>query len=131
MTTELTRILYVEDEADIRAVADIALTRVGGFTLCLCASGAEALPAAREFAPELILLDVMMPGMDGLETLAALRADPALKDVPVAFMTARTLPAELDRYRTSGAIGVINKPFDPLSLAAEVRALWSARAGAA
>ena len=127
MDSALHRILYVEDEPDIRAVAEIALAGVGGFTVRTCASGIEAPDAVRSFEPDLVLLDVMMPGMDGVETLAALRADPATRDVPIAFMTARTLPAELERYITLGAIGVITKPFDPLLLSDQLRALWHAR----
>ena len=77
--SELQRILYVEDEADIREVAKLALEMVGGFELAVCASGEEALARAEAFAPQLILLDVMMPGMDGPSTLRELRALPALE----------------------------------------------------
>jgi len=120
----LEKVLYVEDEADIRAVAEIALVSLGGLQVQTCSNGLEAAGAVKRFAPDLVLLDVMMPGMDGVATLAALRADPALPPVPVAFMTARTLPDEVDQYMRLGAIGVIGKPFDPLKLAGEVRALW-------
>lgn len=131
MPGPLSKVLYVEDEADIRAVAEIALAGLGGLTVRTCASGYEAPAAIKEFVPDLVLLDVMMPGMDGVETFAALRADPSVPPVPVAFMTARTLPTELDHYLRLGAIGVISKPFDPLKLADEVRVLWAKHYGAA
>jgi len=115
------RILYVEDEEDIRSVAQLALESVGGFTLKSCASGEEALREAEAFAPDLILLDVMMPGMDGPSTLRALREIPALADVPVAFMTAKVQPAEIAYFKSLGARKVIAKPFDPMTLAETVR----------
>lgn len=117
------RILYVEDEEDIRAVAQLALESVGGFTLKSCASGEEALREAEAFAPDLILLDVMMPGMDGPSTLHALREIPALADVPVAFMTAKVQPAEIEYFKSLGAREVIAKPFDPMTLAEQVRGI--------
>jgi CheY-like chemotaxis protein len=124
MARPLAKVLYVEDEADIRSVAEIALGSLGGLEVRTCANGYDAAAAVRSFDPDLVLLDVMMPGMDGVATLAALRADPTLPPVPVAFMTARTLPAEIEHYVRLGAIGVISKPFDPIKLAGEVRALW-------
>ncbi len=124
MARPLEKVLYVEDEADIRAIAEIALVSLGGLEVQTCSNGLEAPAAVKRFVPDLVLLDVMMPGMDGVATLAALRADPGLPKVPVAFMTARTLPDEVDQYLRLGAIGVIGKPFDPLTLAGEVRALW-------
>ena len=122
----LQRVLYVEDEPDIQAVAKLALELVGGFTVKVCASGEEALREAEAFAPQMILLDVMMPGMDGPTTLQALRALPALATVPVAFMTAKVQPAEVAHYKTLGARDVIPKPFDPMTLASQVRAIWEA-----
>ena len=122
----LQRILYVEDEPDIQAVAKLALEMVGGFAVKVCSSGEEALREAEAFAPDMILLDVMMPGMDGPSTLKALRALPSLADVPVAFMTAKVQPAEVAHYRTLGARDVIAKPFDPMTLASQVRAIWEA-----
>ncbi|MDK9702232.1 MAG: response regulator [Sulfuritalea sp.] len=122
----LQKILLVEDEPDIRAVAQLALEAVGGFTVRQCESGEAALAALAEFAPDLVLLDVMMPGMDGPTTLAALRALPQGGAVPVMFMTAKVQPAEIEGYRRLGAIGVISKPFDPMTLADTLRGLWSA-----
>lgn len=122
----LQKILLVEDEPDIRAVAQLALEVVGGFTVRLCESGEAALAAQAEFAPDLVLLDVMMPGMDGPATLAALRALPQGGDVPVVFMTAKVQPAEIAGYCRIGAIGVVAKPFDPMTLADTLRGLWAA-----
>lgn len=122
----LTNILYVEDDLDIQAVAQIALEVVGGLSLKTCSSGVEALAAANSgFMPDLLLLDVMMPNMDGPTTLAELRKLPATASTPVIFMTAKVQSAELDFYTSLGAIGVIAKPFDPMELSAQVTALWN------
>ncbi|MFL1468163.1 response regulator [Marinobacter sp. HN1S83] len=121
----LQKILYVEDEEDIRAVAELALESVGGFTLRSCGSGQQALREGPEFAPDLILLDVMMPGMDGPSTLEALMEIPALADTPVIFMTAKVQSDEVAYYKKLGAIDVIPKPFDPMSLAAQIRGIWA------
>ncbi|MDX1253266.1 MAG: response regulator [Gammaproteobacteria bacterium] len=120
----LQRILYAEDEADIRAVAQIALEAIGGLTLRACGSGKEAVEAAPEFMPELVLLDVMMPGMDGPATLAALRGIPEFAATPVIFMTAKVQPSEIAAYKALGAIDVIPKPFDPMTLATTIRQVW-------
>ncbi|MFP8776959.1 response regulator [Hydrogenophaga sp. RWCD_12] len=125
----LERILYVEDEPDIQAVAAMALEMVGGFQVKVCSSGEEALQEVRSFAPDLILLDVMMPGMDGPGTLRALRAMPATARVPVAFMTAKVQPEEVEHYRALGALDVIAKPFDPMTLSTRVRDIWAAQHG--
>lgn len=122
----LTNILYVEDDLDIQAVAQIALEIVGGLSLKICSSGAEALAAIDDgFVPDLLLLDVMMPNMDGPTTLAGLRLLPTTASTPVIFMTAKVQASELDFYVSLGAIGVIAKPFDPMELSDQVRALWN------
>jgi two-component system, OmpR family, response regulator len=119
----LRRILFVEDDPDIQVVATLALESLGGFSVVSCGSGMEALSRFGEVAPDLVLLDVMMPGMDGLETLVALRRLPA-GDVPVVFMTARVQAHEIARYQEMGAADVIAKPFDPMTLAETVQAIW-------
>lgn len=124
MSDELTRILYVEDEPDIQAVARIALETLGGFTLQVCSSGAEALAAAPGFAPQLLLLDVMMPGMDGPTTLSELRKMPGTARAPAVFMTAKVQPGEVAEYKALGAVDVIAKPFDPMVLATQIRDIW-------
>lgn len=121
---ELQRILYVEDQADIRAVTEVALEKVGGFELQVCSGGEEALALAIDFAPDLFLLDVMMPGMDGPSTLQALWKLPGLENVPVIFMTAKVQTNEVAEYMAMGAIDVIFKPFDPMTLSNEIRDVW-------
>ena len=125
-TPRLSRILYVEDDADIQAIATLALESVGGFTVQVCSSGHEALKMASAFAPDCILLDVMMPEMDGPSTYAALRALPGTATTPVIFMTAKVQPAEVLLLQDLGALGVIAKPFDAMTLADQVRTLWMA-----
>ncbi len=122
MESEVSRILYVEDEPDIRAIAKIALESLGGFTLQMCSSGEEALQVAIEFEPDLLLLDVMMPGMDGPATLEALRKLPGLALIPAIFMTAKVQPQEVAHFKSLGAVDVIAKPFDPMTLADSIKA---------
>ncbi len=117
----MTRLLYVDDEADIREVASMALELDPEFEVKTCASGGEALSVAAEWRPALILLDVMMPGMDGPTTFSHLREVPATRDIPVVFITARTQAPEVARFQALGARGVIGKPFDPMALAGLVR----------
>ncbi|MDX8398894.1 MAG: response regulator [Gallionellaceae bacterium] len=124
MTDKLSRILYVEDEPDIQTVAKLALEMVGEFTLEVCSSGAEALEKVAAFQPQLILLDVMMPGMDGPTTLGKLRELPLFATTPVIFMTAKVQPSEVAEYKRIGALDVIPKPFDPMTLASQVTAVW-------
>lgn len=125
----LERVLYVEDDPDIQAVAQLALEALGGFTVKICGSGEQAVREAAAFAPQIILLDVMMPDMDGPATLAALRAQPALAAVPVVFMTAKVRPSEVRELESLGAVGVIAKPFDPMALPGQVKRLWEAAHG--
>ena len=120
----LSRILYVEDDDDIREIAQLSLEMVGGFQVLLCASGEQALMHAPAFAPQLILLDVMMPSMDGPTTLLALRKHPELAHIPIAFMTAKIQPQEIAAYKAMGALDVIAKPFDAIKLHEQVTAIW-------
>lgn len=124
MADKLTRILYVEDEPDIRMVARLALETLGGFTVEICSSGDEALKRAPGFQPQLVLLDVMMPGRDGPGTLKMLRALPQFAGTPVVFMTAKAQPGEVADYKALGAVDVIPKPFDPMALASQVQVIW-------
>lgn len=117
----MTRILYVDDDDDIREIAQLSLEMEREFEVCLCASGEEALEVASRWKPALILLDVMMPQMDGPATLARLRESVDLHATPVVFITARTQTAERETLLALGAAGVIAKPFDPMTLAASVR----------
>ncbi|MDE1147598.1 MAG: response regulator [Azospirillaceae bacterium] len=124
MAEALNRILYVDDEPDIRAIVELSLKHVGGFDIQMAESGARALEILDGWTPQLILLDAMMPEMDGPSTLAAIRGRPSLAGVPIAFMTAKVQPSEVERFKALGAIGVIAKPFDPMALPTTVRDLW-------
>jgi two-component system OmpR family response regulator len=122
--SELRRILLVDDDTDIRTVATLALQAVGGFEVRPCSSGQEALGAVVAFGPQLVMLDVMMPGMDGPAVLEQLRLLPEVARVPVVFLTAKAQPDEIERLKGLGAVDVIAKPFDPMALATQVRAAW-------
>ena len=126
---DLKRILHIEDDPSIQAVAKVALEAVGGFTVLSCSSGQDALDQVQGFAPDFILLDVMMPGMDGPQTLEQLGKVIDITQIPVAFMTAKVQPNEIEHYRSLGARDVIIKPFDPMQLATKVRAIWSQSRG--
>jgi CheY-like chemotaxis protein len=115
------RILNVDDDPDIREVAEMSLGLDPDFEVRSCASGAEALPIAAAWTPFLILLDAVMPGMDGPATLMHLRENPATADIPVLFMTARAQSRDVTQFISLGARGVISKPFDPMTLAFQVR----------
>jgi len=121
-------ILHVDDEDDIREVAAFALELDPEIALTSACSGEAALAALdKGLCPDVILLDVMMPHLDGPGTLARIRERPAQQATPVIFMTARAQSGEVNNYRALGALGVITKPFDPMTLAQDVRALLAAR----
>ena len=122
--SELRRVMYVEDDADIRMILEFSLANVGGYEVLGCPGGRAALAQAAAFRPDLVLLDVMMPDMSGPETLAALRELPEMKGVPVVFITAKAMPEEVERLLDYGATGVIVKPFDPMTLAQDIRPYW-------
>ncbi len=124
MPNKLNKILYVEDELDIQTIAHIALEAIGGFTLKICSSGEDAIKQISAFQPDLILLDVMMPGLDGPATLKELRKIPEFANTPAIFMTAKVQATEVDNLRKHGAIDIIAKPFDPMTLAKTIQAIW-------
>ncbi len=124
------KILIVDDDPDIRFIARLSLDRVGGMDVIEADGGAEGVRIAREEQPDVILLDMMMPLMDGTATLEALRAQPATAAIPVIFLTAKTVAAEVERMRALGAVGVLTKPFDPRALPADVRGLLRRAPGA-
>lgn len=121
---ELERILYAEDEADIQAVASLALETVGGFTIKVCNSGLEAVSAIADFKPQLLLFDVMMPEMDGPSALKKIRQMRNFTNTPAIFMTAKVQPKEVQQYLDMGAVEVLAKPFDPMTLADQIQAVW-------
>lgn len=115
------RVLYVDDEPDIREVACLSLSLDPELEVQECASGVRAVEVARSWQPHLIMLDVMMPGMDGPETFARLRAQADTAAIPIVFITARTQEKDVARLHDLGAAGVIQKPFNPMTLATDVR----------
>jgi two-component system OmpR family response regulator len=117
------KVLIVDDEDDIRRIARIALTKVGQMDVIEASSGTEGVRLAVEERPDVVLLDVMMPGLDGPSTLAALRSDAATASLPVVFLTAKAMASEVERLKGLGVRGVLTKPFDPMTLASELRAI--------
>lgn len=117
------RVLLIDDEDDIRRIASLSLTRLGRMEVTDTSDPDEALRRASASPPDVILLDVMMPGRDGPTVLAELRALPATRAIPVVFLTARTGAEDVGRLKALGAIGVLPKPFNPATLAHELRAL--------
>jgi CheY-like chemotaxis protein len=124
MSTELRRVMCVEDDPDIRMILEFSLGTVGGYEVHCCPGGRAALADAPVFAPDLVLLDVMMPDLSGPETLVALRGLPSMQGVPVVFMTAKAMPDELEQLLQHGATGLIVKPFDPMTLPQDIRPYW-------
>lgn len=122
---ELAKILYVDDEADIRTVAKLALERVGGFEVKTEGSAEKALQRLNDWLPDLMLLDVMMPGMDGPELFSTLQVHERFKDLPVVLMTAKAQPEEVDAYRELGVLDVVSKPFDPFTLTTQLQTIWA------
>jgi DNA-binding response OmpR family regulator len=127
----LTRILHVDDEPDIREIVRMSLAMVGGFEVEQYASGLEALDKAASFNPDLIILDVMIPNLDGEETFVRLRQIEALADKPIVFMTARASAADYGKLRALGAADILIKPFDPMALPDQIREVWAACGGKA
>jgi two-component system cell cycle response regulator len=120
----LKSLLYVDDDADIREIVQMALSLDGGLKVHTSDGGERALLKMRVEQPDLVVLDVMMPGMDGPTLLRRMRSDPDLARIPVIFMTAKANTSETGRLRELSAIGVIAKPFDPMTLGKQVKALW-------
>jgi DNA-binding response OmpR family regulator len=116
------RILLIDDDDDVRFNVRFTLERIGGFEVAEAASGPEGLRLAAAEPPDLVLLDVMMPQMDGSKMLVELRLEPELARIPVVFLTAKAMPSEIQRLVALGATDVITKPFEPRDLSARVRA---------
>ena len=123
--SELEKVLFVDDDPAIRDLIDVALSTVGGLSARGFASGEEAVSAAQEFAPQLLLLDVMMPDMDGPMTMSALKSLDGLEAAPAVFLTAKVHGKEVERLMGLGAVRVLPKPFDPMTLADDLRAIWA------
>jgi two-component system alkaline phosphatase synthesis response regulator PhoP len=113
-------VLIIDDEYDIRAVAQLTLKAVGGWNVSIAASGTEGIAKAADGQPDVILLDVMMPDMDGIETFQALQANPATQSIPVILMTAKVQAADQRRFAELGVVGIISKPFKAMKLPSQI-----------
>lgn len=127
MAQSLQRILYLEDDPSIAEIATLSLTEFASFTVHHCERGTEAIGVFETFQPDLLLFDVMLPGMDGIQTLDAIKQLPGGIQTPAIFMTAKAQTHEQKKYMENGAIGVIVKPFDAFTLGDQVRSVWEAR----
>lgn len=127
--SELKKVMCVEDDPDIRSVLRFSLQKLAGLDVRLLEDGQKAIDAAPEFLPDMVLLDVMMPGLSGPETLVQLRTLPGMADVPVIFLTAKAMPHELETLLGHGALGVIVKPFDPIKLHDNLKVYWGQHRG--
>ncbi|MBF9060110.1 response regulator [Rhodobacterales bacterium HKCCSP123] len=119
-------VLHVDDDEDILAIARLALEVVGGLSIMQCRSGVEAIEMACVKAPDIFLLDVMMPDIDGVDTLRRLRQIRSCRDVPAVFMTAKCSTEDRERLMATGAVAVISKPFDPMTLSSDLAEIWQA-----
>jgi CheY-like chemotaxis protein len=119
------KVLIIDDEEDIRQIASLSLGILGGLDVIEAEGGCDGVEKASSEKPDVILLDIMMPVMDGPTTLAALRDNPATKEIPVIFLTARAMTTEVERLKSMGAAGILTKPFDPIALASQVKQILS------
>jgi len=127
---ELRKIMLVENEEEIRDIECLCLEDLGKFDITSCASGHEAIDKFHSEKPQLIMLDVMMPGMNGMQTFEKLKTLPGGKDVPVVFVTARAHNVQISEYMKAGAAGVIAKPFDPITIIKEITSIWEKHSAA-
>jgi len=121
----LNRVCYVEDDEDIQKIVRMSLERIGKMQVELVSDPMVAIDAIKAFKPELVMLDWMMPGMDGPTLYRKMQETPGVRDLPVVFITAKASKKELDELRTLGAAGTISKPFAPRDLADQLRAIWN------
>ena len=120
----LSKIILIDDDPDILLIAKYSLENMQGVSIKYCDSGQEGIKEALDFEPDLILVDVMMPNMDGIAFIEAMRLIPILAKIPVAFLTAKIQKEDLDQYNAIGIKEVITKPFDPIKLPEEIQKLW-------
>jgi len=124
--SELKKILYAEDEPDVQTVVELTIEAMSDYRLKVCENGKRLLECVEEYSPDLILLDVMMPEMDGPTTFKNLKLNENTKNIPVIFMTAKAQIHEVEIFKETGALGVITKPFDPMELCDEIQRIWNA-----
>lgn len=127
MQKDLKRILYLEDDPSIAEIAQLSLRDISGYDVLHCSSGREAIDKYSDFAPDLLLFDVMLPDLDGRQTLQHIRAEHGRTTAPVIFMTAKAQTHEQQKYMDEGALSVIVKPFDAFTLGAHLQSLWQTR----
>lgn len=117
------KILIIDDEEDVRRIARLGLIKIGKMDVVDATNGQEGFEKAASEQPDAILLDVMMPDMDGPETFVKIRENPATAHIPIIFLTAKSMASEIERLKSLGAAGVLNKPFDPIALSSNVCAI--------
>lgn len=124
---ELKKILYAEDEPDVQTVVELTIQSMSNYQIKICDNGKKLLECVNDYNPDLILLDVMMPEMDGPTTFKNLQANEETKNIPVIFMTAKAQVHEVETFKETGALGVITKPFDPINLCDEIQTIWNSK----
>lgn len=122
---ELKKILYAEDEPDVQTVVELTVQTMSNYAIKICDNGKKLLECVQDYNPDLILLDVMMPEMDGPTTFRNLQKNIKTKDIPVVFMTAKAQIHEIETFKQTGILGIITKPFDPLNLCNEIERIWN------
>ena len=127
--TPLTRICYVEDDEDIQRIVRMSLERIGKMTVEVCSDPLKAIDAITAFGPQMVMLDWMMPGMDGPTLFKKMKEVPATAPLPVVFITAKASKKELDELRDLGAAGTLSKPFTPKDLPEQLRQIWAGLPG--
>ena len=123
-TKKLQKILHIDDDTDIRAIAKMSLETLGGYEVISCHSCDAALKELETHTPDFILIDVMMPEIDGPETLDIIRKQEKFRNIPVAFMTAKIMDSEIERLRQRDINGIIKKPFNPTDLCSDIQKFW-------
>lgn len=121
---DLKKILYAEDEPDVQTVVELTVQTMSDYEIKICNNGQKLLDCVDEYSPDLILLDVMMPQMDGPTTFKHLHNQKSTKNIPVIFMTAKAQSHEIEELKQEKIIGIITKPFDPISLCSEIADIW-------
>lgn len=121
---ELKKILYAEDEQDVQTIVEMIIQSMSDYEIKICDNGRLLLECVEDYNPDLILLDVMMPEMDGPTAFEKLQENPKTKNIPVIFMTAKAQIHEVKIFKETGVIGVITKPFDPVLLCSKIKEIW-------
>jgi two-component system OmpR family response regulator len=126
---QLKRIMYVDDDPDLQDIVRLSLETRGGFTVTCCDSGNQAIEEIATFKPDLVILDMVLPGMNGLQLLERMRKLRGTPSIPVIFLTSKISPHHVEEYKELGVIGVINKPLNPLELRHQLREIWERSPG--